>query len=328
MSSSINVTVHASQFPECVKETLLEGLRSRRIAPKFLYQSYKQAQLWLALSRAFSPILVDPHCQLMYGLSFMDVAGCLPERRLNMVGLGCGGGQKETRLLYLLATQGKQLSYVPCDVSLPLLLTATSKAQSACPAVPCRPLLCDLAGADDLPEVLDSCGEPDARRIITFFGMMPNFETDIILPKLAALLRAEDLLLLSANLAPGPDYRAGVQRVLPGYDNPQTRAWLRAFLEDLGAEPGDGVVDFSIEEAAGLLRIVGDFRFQRERELVVHSEHFDFRSGEMVRLFFSYRHTPDRLRQLLLAHRMQVVQQWITKSEEEGVFLCRKQPGG
>jgi uncharacterized SAM-dependent methyltransferase len=261
----------------------------------------------------------------MYYRSFMGVARHLPERRVDMVGLGCGGGQKEARLLDFLATQGKEISYVPCDVSLPLLLTATSKAQEACPTLPCKPLLCDLALVDDLPEILDCRAEPDARRIITFFGMMPNFEPGDILPKLARLLRAEDLLLLSANLAPGPDYRAGAQRVLPGYDNAQTRLWLRAFLEDLGAQPEDGMMEFSIEEAAGLLRIAGDFRFQRERELVVHFEHFAFHLGETVRLFFSYRHTPDRLRQLLQAHGIQVVEQWGTRSEEEGVFLCRKQ---
>jgi uncharacterized SAM-dependent methyltransferase len=263
----------------------------------------------------------------MYTRSLTAVAGFIPERRVTMAALGCGDGQKETRLLHLLAQQGKELAYVPCDVSLPLLLTAASKAQAACPAVPCRPLLCDLALVDDLPAILDSCGEPDARRIITFFGMIPNSEPDNILPRLAALLRANDLLLLSANLAPGPDYRAGVQRVLPGYDNPPTCAWLQAFLGDLGAEPDDGVVDFSIEEAAGLLRIAGDFRFLRERTLKVHNEHFAFHPGEAVRLFFSYRHTPGLLRQLLQAHRLEVVEQWITKSEEEGVFLCRKQKG-
>jgi hypothetical protein len=129
---------------------------------------------------------------------------------------------------------------------------------------------------------------------------------------------------LSANLAPGPDYRSGVQGVLPGYDNPQTRAWLLAFLEDLGTEPGDGAVHFSIEEAGGLLRIVADFRFLRDRELIVHSEHFAFVLGDSVRLFFSYRHTPDKVRQLLQAHGLRVMEQWITASQEEGVFMCCK----
>jgi uncharacterized SAM-dependent methyltransferase len=328
MLSTINVTVHASQFPECVKETLLAGLRSRRIAPKFHYQSYKQAQLWLALHRACSPAWLDPDCERIYQQGFEAAAGSLPERQVNVAGLGCGGGYKEARLLALLAAREKALSYAPCDAGLPLLLTAVGKARETHPALPCRPLLCDLALAADLPEILGQIEQPDARRIITFFGMMPNFEPDVILPKLADLTRAGDLLLLSANLAPGPDYRAGVQRVLPGYDNPPTRAWLGAFLEDLGAKPDDGVLDFSIEESAGLLRIAGDFRFLRERELIVHDEPFVFRPGAVVRLFFSYRHTPGLIRQLFQAHGFRVIGQWITKSGEEGVFLCRKQPGG
>jgi L-histidine N-alpha-methyltransferase len=324
MTTTIQVTIHASQFPESVRECLLEGLRSRRIAPKFLYQSYKQAQLWLALHRACSPAWLDPDGVAMYDRSFAAAAALTPQRRVRLTGLGCGGGHKEARLLRLLAAQGKELSYVPCDVSLPLVLASTQEAQSACTHMPCQPILCDLALARDLPAILDSRDEPETRRVITFFGMIPNFEPNLILPKLAELLRAEDLLLLSANLAPGPDYRTGVQRVLPGYDNPETRAWLLAFLYDLGAEPGDGVVDFSIEEKSGLLRIAADFHFSRERILTVHDERFVFDPGDAVRLFFSYRHTPDGVRQLLQAHRLQIVEQWITASEEEGIFLCRK----
>ncbi len=324
MSAAINVTVHASQFPQCVNETLLEGLRSRRIAPKFHYQSYKQAQLWLALHRACSPAWLDPDGAAIYERSFEAAAGFIPERRVFLAGLGCGGGYKEARFLRLMAGQDRVLSYVPCDVSLPLLLAAAREAGDACPTLSCRPLLCDLALAPDLPGILDQAGGADARRIITFFGMLPNFEPDNILPKLAALARPDDLLLLSANLAPGADYRAGAQRVLPGYDNPQTRAWLLAFLCDLGAESGDGVVDFSIEEASGLYRIAADFRFLRERVLTVHDERFAFRPGDVVRLFFSYRHTPGLVRQLLQAHGLRVLRQWITASEEEGVFLCRK----
>ncbi len=320
---TIDVKVHESQFPESAREALLEGLRSRRIPPKFHYQSYKQAQLWLALHRAFSPAWLDPDCAGIYERSAAAAAASIPERRVRVIGLGCGGGYKEARLLRLLAANGKELGYVPCDVSLPLLLEAAREAEAACAGVSCRPLLCDLALARDLPHVLDQGGEGEARRIFTFFGMIPNFEPGNILPKLAALARSEDVLLLSANLAPGADYRAGVQQVLPGYDNAETRAWLLAFLVDLGAEAGDGVVDFSIEEADGLLRVAGDFRFTRDRILVVHGERFAFGRGDSVRLFFSYRHTPETIRRLLRAHGLEVVEQWLTKSEEEGVFLLK-----
>jgi hypothetical protein len=72
---------------------------------------------------------------------------------------------------------------------------------------------------------------------------------------------------------------------------------------------------------------VADFRFLRERVLPVHDERFAFRPDDAVRLFFSYRHTPDRVRLLVQAHGLQVAKQWITASEEEGVFLCRKTAG-
>jgi uncharacterized SAM-dependent methyltransferase len=302
-----------------VRDALGESLRSRRIAPKFHYASYKQAQLWMALHRSFSPAFFDPDCLLAYHRGFEAAAGLLGPR-VKVIGLGCGDGKKEARLLALLKSRGAELSFVPCDVSLPLLLTAAAKAASL--HVPCRPLLCDLALAPDLPEVFDSLGGADAPRILTFFGMIPNLEPEQIPP--GFLARPADLLLLSANLAPGPEYRAGVERVLPGYDNSKTRAWLSAFLEDLGAEPGDGEIEFSIEETGGLWRIVGNFRFAHERELVVHSEHFLFQPGGVVRLFFSYRHTSATIRQLLRERGLDIVEEWITKSQEEGVFLCRR----
>jgi len=47
-----------------------------------------------------------------------------------------------------------------------------------------------------------------------------------------------------------------------------------------------------------------------------------------VRLFFSYRHTPDRVVGLLGRHGISVVETWVTRSEQEGVFLCRwNRPG-
>jgi L-histidine N-alpha-methyltransferase len=325
MSTTIQVTVHASQFPKSVQKALAEGLRSRQIAPKFHYQSYKQAQLWQALHRAHSPAWLDPNAVGIYDNSFAAATALVSQPQVHVIGLGCGGGHKEARLLRLLNTQKKNLFFTPCDGSLPLLLAAVREAESACGNLACRPLLCDLALAPDLPEILDAADTSRARRIVTFFGMMPNFEPDQILPRLAELLRADDLLLLSANLAPGPDYRAGAQRILPGYDNSPTRAWLMAFLYDLGVEPGDGLIHFSIEEKADLLRVVADFRFKQERILTVHEEQFAFREGDVVRLFYSYRHTPGIIRKLLQSHRLQILEQWITASEEEGVFLCRKE---
>jgi len=133
-------------------------------------------------------------------------------------------------------------------------------------------------------------------------------------------------LLFSANLAPGTDYAAGVRRILPLYDNALTRDWLMTFLLDLGVERDDGNMRFAIEDdpGSGLKRITAHFHFNRPRQITVESETFDFRAGEIIRLFFSYRHTPMLVRTLLERYGLKVTDQWITKSEEEGVFLVRR----
>ena len=184
--------------------------------------------------------------------------------------------------------------------------------------------------------------------------MIPNFEPQIILPKLAALVRPKDFLLFSANLAPGNNYAAGMKKILPQYDNPLTRDWLMTFLLDLGVGRNDGKLHFKIEtcrrrreeaptsrsisakekqrlltssptmEEVELKRIVAGFHFTRSRRIEIENETFDFRAGEVIRLFFSYRYTPERVRKVLARFGLEVCGQWITRSEEEGVFLCRR----
>jgi hypothetical protein len=153
--------------------------------------------------------------------------------------------------------------------------------------------------------------------------MIPNFEPQLILPRLATLLRPADYLLFSANLAPGPDYAAGVQQILPLYDNDLTREWLLTFLLDLGVERNDGSLTFAVEDSNGLKRIVAHFKFSASRQISVDRETFAFRAGDAIRLFFSYRHTPELVRTLLAAHGIKVLDQWITQSAEEGIFLCQ-----
>jgi uncharacterized SAM-dependent methyltransferase len=326
MPDLVQVAVHSSQFPEKVRSDLLEGLRSRRIAPKFHYDSYKQAQKWLALHEAYSPSRTDPDCVGIYDDAFHAAISVLDSPTVEVVGLGCGGGQKDARVLSLLHAKGKKVSYLPCDVSLALVLTASQAARPAVPEMACHPLVCDLDSATVTNEIFAvQSGSPPVR-LLTFFGMIPNFEPDAILPRLSNLVRPSDYLLFSANLAPGSDYAAGVRQVMPGYDNPSTRDWLLTFWHDLGVEPGDGELQFAIEDsAAKVKRIVADFFFTKRRTLLVYGERFEFEEGGKVRLFFSYRYTPALITSLLLSHQLSVIGQWIAASGEEGVFLCRKE---
>ena len=95
---------------------------------------------------------------------------------MHLIGLGCGGGQKDTRLLKLLQESGRKTFYTPSDVSTAMVLVARQTAMTVIAGKDCFPLVCDLASADDLPAVLDARRSPEAARLITFFGMIPNFE--------------------------------------------------------------------------------------------------------------------------------------------------------
>ena len=320
-----NILIHESQFPENVRRDLLKSLRTRKINHKFHYDSVKQTQKWLVLHQIYSPSRNDENVRAIYENSFETIAAKIKSKRVHVIGLGCGGGQKDTRLLKLLKASGREIFYTPCDVSTAMVLVARQTALAVLPEKNCFPFVCDLATVGDLPAVLNSRSAIHDSRIATFFGMIPNFEPQEILPKLAALLRPKDFLLFSANLAPGKDYAAGMEKILPQYDNPQTRDWLMTFLLDLGVEKNDGQLKFTIEDGGlGLKRFVANFCFKRAQQIKIENHIFKFEVGEKIRLFFSYRYTPELVAKILARHKLEVCEQWIAKSEEEGVFLCRR----
>jgi len=321
MKSIANVLIHKSQFPENIRRDLIESLRSRKINHKFHYDSVRQTHKWLSLHQQFSPSRSDENVRAIYKQSFEVAAVKIKSKNVRVTGLGCGGGQKDARLLKLLKARGKEIFYTPCDVSTAMVLTAQQTALAVVPEKNCFPFVCDLATANDLPAAL-ATHHPS---LVTFFGMIPNFESQEILPKLASLIRSKDFLLFSANLAPGENYASGMKKITPQYDNTPTRDWLMTFLLDLGIEKRDGELCFEIETARnGLKRIVANFHFKHARQIKIENEAFFFQKSEAIRLFFSYRYTPERVHEILAAHKLEVCGQWIAKSEEEGVFLCRR----
>ena len=323
----VAVTIHASQFPAAIRRALLESLRSRQINPKFHYESVKQVGKWLALHQAFSPSRAEASCGRAYDLGFVAAAERLVGPRLHLVGLGCGGGRKDAALLRKLRVPGRELFYTPVDVSTAMVLEGWQSALAEIPESNCFPVVCDLAATEDLGVLLEPRRAAEAARLYTFFGMIPNFEPGTILPRLAAWVRPGDRLLFSANLAPGGDYAEGVRRILPQYDNSLTRDWLMTFLLDLGVEAADGMMRFGVETdpaANGLQRMAAYFDFTRPRSVVVEAERFAFQPGDSLRLFFSYRYTPARVRGALEPYGLQVTGEWIADSGEEGVFLVER----
>ena len=328
---AVSVLIHPSQFPATVEASLRASLRTREMNHKFHYDTPKQALRWLRLHEALSPARTDPDCGRIYEAAFAECAARLAgAREVEVLSLGCGGGQKDAQLLRCLKATlpDVRLRYVPVDVSVALALVARAAAIAAGVAPEDTvPSVVDLAEAGDWASALAPALRDGGRRIVCFFGMLPNFIPRIVLPQLAALLRPAEVLLLSANLAPGADYASGVARVLPLYENALTSEWLWTVLTDLGLARSAGEMTFSIApcpHGSGLLRIESCLRFGRACRIEYAGEEFNFALGETFRLFFSYRHTPARLAALLQPLAVVVRAEWSNASGEEGAFLCTR----
>jgi len=322
----IPVNVHSSQFPETVQRELVESLREREINHKFHYESRRQAQKWLELHRRYSPSRNDLETRAQYEEAFAKAAALVATPAAHVIGLGCGGGLKDFMLLQQIRKRGKMLVYSACDASLPLVLTARQRALTMLDERHVHDLVADFVTADDLQRIFITQTTGNSTRVINFLGMIPNFEPDRILPRIASLIRAQDLLIFSANLAPGDDYRAGVEKVLDQYDNPETRDWLMSLLLDLGFQAKDGQLNFAIEENAAnnLLRVVARFELKRDRTIRLDEEKFTFREGDSLRVFYSYRHTPETIREWLGKEDIDVVEQMLSCEGQEGLFICRR----
>ncbi len=182
MKTTVNVAIHSSQFPENVRQDLIASLRTRAINHKFHYDSVKQTHKnGSRLHQIYSPSRNDADCAATYDRAFAEAVKHIKAKSVHVIGLGCGGGQKDTRLLKLLRARGKEIFYSPCDVSVPMTLVARKTALKVLPEKNCFPFVCDLTTANDLASSLSS-RHPS---LVTFFGMIPNFEPQKILPKLA-----------------------------------------------------------------------------------------------------------------------------------------------
>jgi hypothetical protein len=166
MSATTSITIHSSQFPGAVRHDLLESLRARRVNHKFHYDSVKQTQKWLALHQAYSPTRNDADCRAIYGKGIKSAAEKIRAKCVHVIGLGCGGGQKDTRLLKLLKKRGRDIFYTPCDVSTAMVLVARDSALAVLPEENCLPIVCDLVTTGDLQKMVGPrcCAASDDRQ--------------------------------------------------------------------------------------------------------------------------------------------------------------------
>ncbi len=320
----ITITFHESQYPSRIAEQLRHGLRAHRLPMKFLYDSPAQAQRWLAYHHAYAPASTMPEVSASYQRAMQHALQVLGPCALHYISLGCGSGSKDAWCLRQAVAQGTALSFTPMDTSAALVIETLLRIRRDFPDLPSLPLVVDLETAPDLEAWLCQQETVTSRRLLACFGMIPNFEHAPFLQYIRSLMRPGDLLLLSANLSPGP-YAATSAHILPQYDNSLARAWFAGALESLGIPLAHShliVQSQPLRPDGHIWQIQAQATFRRPVTITLYGESFAFMPGETLLLFFSTRFTPQIFPDVLAAAGLTVLQKWLFASQEEGIYLC------
>ena len=202
-----------------------------------LYSHPSLGRLWKQVHLSCSPFLHRTELQRLYRLPSKRIRKHFGRRSYSLLALGCADGTKESLLLKKLP---KPTSLLALDANLSLARRAARRL----PAFQKSAHRADLTSSLSL-QVLSSRLSPHPT-LITLFGVLPNLNPLPLLRSIRRFMRKDDLLLFSANLAPGQSSHTGALRILPQYDNRPTRNWLEAAILRYRPKLPKGHLEFGV----------------------------------------------------------------------------------
>jgi uncharacterized SAM-dependent methyltransferase len=321
----IDIEFHSSVWGQTSISALSQALRQRDLPSSFLYKGAYSSCLWERLHLAHAPSCqeaaeVSLHAQ---GIGFLKTQ--LPDSVFHLVSLGCGLAEKE--MLFFRQLGDRIASVRLVDVSVELACEAKRRLSAIQSGLSIHATVADLSQSVRWKDLVGEAGTTP--RVITLFGMVPNFDPTVLFERLSALMHSGEWLLLDANLI--PDSTASdewvPESILFQYDNKECRQWLVASLAELGIYTSSGRLVFSsdvVEAGVSLPRIRADFEFEEDVSIAIASEDLFFKRGERLRVFHSIRYRRDVLPMLLRRAGFETIESWFSLSGEDGVYLCRK----
>lgn len=320
------IDFHPSVREAALHRDAISSLQANRIDPKFLYVTPHQADLWRQVNLRHSPVHGNPEFVRIYRDAFAQVTDRLKPEKVLLVGLGCGTGFKELELYLKLKSRGHTAIFSAIDVSHDLVLESAKKLIEA-DAGHQRSLVCDLAQLEFLGQWLDAM-ERELPRLITFFGLVPNFPPSAVSRLFRSVLRPGDSLLVSVHLVPVPDENPGelpkaMQLILPQYDNPETKAWLAAALEHWQLESLVDSLEMKIGQVEGIPAILGTAKWKTDEPFEKWDHLFTPKKGEALRVFSSLRYTPPLFEDFLRREGLRAELLSITACRQEAIWLVR-----
>jgi len=236
---------------------------------------------------------------------------CLPSTRIrkhfgrqsySLLALGCADGTKESLLLKKLP---KPTSLLALDTNLSLARRAARRL----PAFQKSAHRADLTSSLSLQFLSSRLGPHPT--LITLFGVLPNLNPLPLLRSIRRFMRKDDLLLFSANLAPGTNGHSGAIRVLPQYDNPPTHKWLETAILRYRPKLPKGHLEFGV--------------FPDPKQKTLARIEARWMSNHLPIIVFSSRR-PTRLQveSWIQSSEFRRVKRWIEPRGEEGVWLVTR----
>lgn len=269
-----------------------------------LYSSPSLGQLWKKVHLACSPFLRRPAVRRLYQKPASQLRKQLKDS-YSVIALGCADGIKEALLLKKLP---KPAYLVAADTNLSLARRAVRRL----PTYHKRSCKIDLL--KPLPAFhLPPSTTPATRHplLLTLFGVLPNLDPLPLLRRVSRAMKPADLLLFSANLAPGRSGFAGATKVLSQYDNLPTRRWLDTAVKAYRPKLPKGRLHFGVHPDP------------RQKSLARIEARW-ISSKEPVIVFSSRRPTVAQVAAWIRRARLKKLARFLDPRGEEGIWLVAR----
>lgn len=263
-----------------------------------LYSHPSLGRLWRKVHLAYSPFLRRQAVRLLYQKPAPTIRAHL-SLSYDLIALGCAHGAKEALLLQKLPPPASLLA---ADANLPLARRAVRRLSASKKSARSLDLTADFSFPRRVP-----ASRPT---LFTLFGVLPNLHPLPLFRRLRRVMRPADLLLFSANLAPGLSSRLGALRVLPQYDNPPTRFWLSSALRRARPQLTPGHLEFGV------------FPDPQQKDLFRIQAHWSSKKNSLL-VFSSRRPTSAQVEAWLRSSRLHPLARWLEPRGEEGVWLVQ-----
>jgi len=238
----------------------------------------------------------------------------LPEKKVNLVDLGCGNGEKAAMFIGRL---GRKLGvrYCPVDISSYMVARAlaTVGRMDIDGVVECKENISDF---ENLTNVMPAFrrGGYDSSLVLLLGNTIGNFDREDILEGIHQSMQPQDYLLIGTELR---DTKR-VELIVKEYDAPLVNQFLVHLPRQVGLSEED--VEFEVEFNRDRVDLF--YRVKNDRTVRHLGRNIDFKAGDRILAAISYKYTQDELRQLL--EKRFETEVYPNKEANYALALCRK----